>query len=135
MKNGIKTIGMWLIIGVIFIMLLSSIIDNPDSKMEYSDLLSKVQTGEVKSIEIRSNGKEALVELKDTKQPKTVVIPELQTFMTSINDNILSGEITVKETPESFIMAILRVIGRSPFISSSSTGIFVLVYESKPRWK
>ena len=39
MKNGIKTLAMWLIIGVIFIVLLSSIMTNTNTKLKYSDLV------------------------------------------------------------------------------------------------
>ena len=36
MKNGIKTLAMWLIIGIIFIVVLSSIVENSNSKLKYN---------------------------------------------------------------------------------------------------
>ena len=41
MKNSIKTLAMWLIIGIIFIVLLTSILDNSDTKMTYAELINK----------------------------------------------------------------------------------------------
>ncbi len=45
MKNGIKTLAMWLIIGVIFIVVLSSVLENSNSKLKYSDLLANINSG------------------------------------------------------------------------------------------
>ena len=42
MKNGIKTLAMWLIIGVIFIVVLSSILENSNSKLKYSELVAQI---------------------------------------------------------------------------------------------
>ena len=56
MKNGIKTLAMWLIIGVIFLVVLSSIVENNDSKLKYSDLIANINNGKVESIEIDSDG-------------------------------------------------------------------------------
>ena len=52
MKNGIKTLAMWLIIGVIFIVVLSSIVENSDSKLKYSELITNINSGKVETIEI-----------------------------------------------------------------------------------
>lgn len=54
LKNSIKTLAVWLIIGIIFIVLLTSIVGNNDTKLAYSELVAKVEAGEVKEIEIDS---------------------------------------------------------------------------------
>ena len=72
MKNGIKTLAMWLIIGVIFIVLVSAILDNSESKMKYSELISAIESGSVTSIEIESDGSKAFVELKGQTIEKEV---------------------------------------------------------------
>ena len=56
LKNSIKTLAMWLIIGIIFIVLLTSIIENTDTKLAYSELISKIEAGEVEEIVIDSDG-------------------------------------------------------------------------------
>lgn len=55
MKNSIKTLAVWLIIGIIFIVLVSSIVSNNSTKFAYSDLVSKIESGDVKEIEIDSS--------------------------------------------------------------------------------
>ena len=65
MKNSIKTLAMWLIIGIIFIVLLTSIMDNSETKMTYAELINKIETSEVVSIEMAYNGKSANVKLKN----------------------------------------------------------------------
>ena len=42
MKGKLKTLAIWSIIAVIFIVLLTSIVDNSNSKMTYSELLYKM---------------------------------------------------------------------------------------------
>ena len=58
MKNGIKTLAMWLIIGVIFIVVLSSIVENSNSKLKYSELISDINAGKVESIQIEQMEKQ-----------------------------------------------------------------------------
>ena len=67
MKNGIKTLAMWLIIGVIFITILSSILTNSNTKLKYSDLITKINEGKVESIVIDAEGSSATVGLTDEK--------------------------------------------------------------------
>ena len=52
MKNGIKTLAMWLIIGVIFIVVLTSIVENSESKLQYSELITNINEGNVEAIQI-----------------------------------------------------------------------------------
>ena len=59
MKNGIKTLAIWLIIGVIVFVGVSAIYDNADRKLSYSELVSKVDKGEVSVIDIGASGRVA----------------------------------------------------------------------------
>ena len=52
LKSGIKTLAMWLIIIVISVIVISSILDNSSNKLAYSELVSKIEAGEVKEIEL-----------------------------------------------------------------------------------
>ena len=74
MKNGIKTLATWLIIGVIFIVILSSIMTNSNTKLKYSELITKINEGKVDSIVIDADGSSATVELSDDKLKKQVKI-------------------------------------------------------------
>ena len=75
MKNRLKTLAIWLILAIIFIVLLTSVLDNANTKMNYSELITKMETGEVKSIEINANGTKAFVKLEGDNIQKEVNIP------------------------------------------------------------
>ena len=59
MKNGLKTLAMWLIIGIIFIIVVSAIMENSETKMNYSELLVALGNGTVEEVELNSEGSKA----------------------------------------------------------------------------
>ena len=91
MKNGIKTLAMWLIIGVIVIVVLSSILENSNSKLKYSELITNINNGNVETVELESDGTTAMVTLKDDRLKKEVNIPSIDSFMTYSEDFIKDG--------------------------------------------
>ena len=114
MKSGIKTLAMWLIIGIIFIVLLTSILDNSNSKLAYSELIGKIDAGEVSEIEISSDGKKAEVKLKDENFVKQVNIPSIDNLMENLQNSMSAGSIKVTEESESiwiFILSLLTPFG------------------------
>ena len=113
MKSGLKTLGMWLIIGVIFIVLLTTIMDNSNSKMNYSELISKIEAQEVKEIEIASDDTKAYVTLKGENLKKEVNIPSIDSFMDYIQKPLVNGELSLKEQNESIFITILSLL--TPF--------------------
>ena len=113
MKNSLKTLAVWLIIGTIFIVILTSIIDSANNDMTYSELITKIENGEIKEIEIQANGKEAYVTTKATNAEKKVNIPNQESFMDYIQDKLTIGEITLTEKSESIFITILSLL--SPF--------------------
>ena len=113
MKKGTKTLAMWLIIGVIVIVLLSSIMENSSSKMTYSELVTSIANKEVESIEISSSGNSATVKMKNAKAEKEVNIPSLDSFMTYTEEYLKAGDFTLDEAKESIWITILSLI--TPF--------------------
>ena len=113
MKKGIKTLAMWLIIGVIEIVLLSSIMENNNSKMTYSELVTNITNKEVESIKISSTGSTASVKLKNSKSEKEVSIPSLDSFMSYTEEYLKTGDFTLDEEKESVWIVILNLI--TPF--------------------
>ena len=109
MKNGIKTLAMWLIIGVIFIVVLSSIVENSDSKLKYSELIADINSGNVESIQIESNGKTAVVQLKDDKLRKEVNIPDMGSFMNYAEEYLKEGAFTLEEKSQSIFVTVLSL--------------------------
>ena len=113
MKNSIKTLAMWLIIGVIFIVVLSSILENSNSRLKYSELISKINEGKVETVQIQADGKTATVELKDDKIKKEVNIPNMESFMSYTEDFLKDGAFTLEEKSESIFVTIFSLL--SPF--------------------
>ena len=101
MKGKLKTLAIWLIIAVIFIVLLTSVIDNANTKMTYSDLITKMELEEVKEIEINSNRRSAYVKLEGESNTKEVNIPSIESFMNYSNNLIKDGKIVLTEKSES----------------------------------
>ena len=122
MKNGIKTLAVWIIMGIILVGLLNAAFNNSDVKMTYSELIKKISTGEVTEIELSSDEKTAYVTLNSSQnesstkiaEKKEVVIPSMDSFMDQISTNITSGELILEQEEESILMTILSAF--SPFI-------------------
>ena len=119
MKNGIKSLAVWLIIFIIFIVLLTSVMDNSNNKLAYSELLTNMENGSVTAIEIQDGGEKALVELKGDNIPKEVNIPDITSFMTYAQELLKGNNFTLTERPESIFLKGLYLI--IPF------GIIVIV--------
>ena len=114
MKRGLKSLAVWLILGIIFIVLISSILENSNNKMTYSELISSIENGEVKNIKISSSGEKAKVTLKtDLKSEKEVNIPSIDSFMDKANNYIAQGTFTLESESASALLTFLSLI--SPF--------------------
>ena len=113
MKNGIKTLAMWLIIGVIFIVVLSSIVENSDAKLKYSELITNINNGNVEEIEIEANGTAATVTLKDDRTKKEVNIPNMENFMNYTEEYLKEGAFSLEEKSQSIFITVLSLL--TPF--------------------
>ena len=113
MKNGIKRFAGFIILGIILVVLVSSIIDNEDKKLAYSDLIKKIESSEVTEIGIEANEKTAYVTLKGENVKREVNIPNMESFMSYINEYLKAGTITLDQKSESVFITILSLL--SPF--------------------
>ena len=114
MKSGIKTLAMWLIIGIIFLVLLTSILDSDNNKLAYSELVEKIEAGEVLEIELASDGTTAEVKLKNENFVKQVNIPSIDNLMNNLQESMSAGNVKVTEKSESiwvFILSLLTPFG------------------------
>ena len=119
MKNGIKTLAIWMIIIVASVGILSGLLNDSDRKMNYSELIQAINQGEVSEIEIASNKETVYVtesgsDTTSINRVKEVTIPSLDTFMNEISESIAAGQIIVTQDEESAFIAILSLF--SPFI-------------------
>ena len=113
MKKGIKSLAMWLIIGIIFVVLISTILENSNLKMTYSELLIAIDSGEVEKVTISSDETTATVKLKDEKIEKSVNIPSLDSFIDYTEEYIKTEAIDLEEESESIWLTLISLI--TPF--------------------
>ena len=104
---------MWLIIGIIFVVLISTILENGNLKMTYSELLTAIDSGEVEKVTISSDKTSASVKLKDEKIEKNVNIPSIESFVNYTEEYIKTGVIALDEESESIWITLLSLI--TPF--------------------
>ncbi len=131
MKSSLKTLAMWLIIGVIFVVLVTSILDNSDNKMTYSDLITRIENGEVEKIEIEANGKEAYVTTKNSSSQKKVNIPSKDSFMEYVQDRLSNSEIALNEKSESIFITILSLLSPFGFVIIMLVFFFLLMNQGQ----
>ena len=118
-KNGIKSLAAWLIIGIIVIVVVTSLIENDNSKMKYSELIANIEAGKVESVKISSDGSTASITLKNEKNEKAdrnekeVNIPSIDSFMDFCEEYIKTGNLQLEETTQSIWITILSLI--TPF--------------------
>ena len=113
MKNSIKTLAIWGLIGLVFVILITSILENTDRKLSYSDLVAKIEKNEVENVEINAAGTSAVVKLKNEDNSKEVNIPNMESFMNTLNEPMKNGQVNVKEKSESWFMVLLGLL--TPF--------------------
>ena len=114
MKNSLKTLAVWLIIGVILVVAISTILENSNTKLSYTDLIAKIDAGQVEKIELDAGGASATVKLKNDNIEKKVNVPSVDNLMENLQDNMKSASITVTEKSESawgIFLAYLTPIG------------------------
>jgi len=113
LKKSIKTLAIWGIIGIIFIVLISSILENSDRKLLYSELITKIESNSVDSIEISASGESAVVKMKDEDIKKEVNIPNLESLMKTLEEPMKNESVKVTRKSESLFMIILGLL--TPF--------------------
>ena len=123
-NNGLKSLTFWLIVFIICTFLLQAALNSTESKLKYSELMSKIENGEVSSIEISADQTVAYVTLKAdadvsaegvaVKASKEVAIPSIDAFIEEINENMQAGELEVTQEEESAFAAVMSMF--SPFM-------------------
>ena len=131
MKNGLKTLAMWLIIGIIFIVVVSAVMENSETKMDYSELLVAMGNGSVEEIELNAEGSKAYVTLKNSNLEKEVNIPSLDSFMNEVNEYLVAGNISLKQASESILITILGLL--SPFAIAIVFLLFWALFMNNPQ--
>ncbi len=106
MKNSIKTLAVWLIIGIILLFVIPAILNGSNTELTYSELLTKIEAGEVTDIEIEYGGESARVKLKNDSNIKNVNIPSVDNLMENLNASMQNNSINVVEADKSFLLIV-----------------------------
>ena len=101
MIKKLKTLIIWAVIIIFSIVFVSTIIQNSILKISYSELLEKIANNEVKSVSLSPDGKKASVVLNEDETTKIANIPNVQSFMTSIDEQMKAGTVEIIEETES----------------------------------
>ena len=128
MKSNLKTIGMWLIIGIICIILISAIMERAETKMSYDELVVAINNEKVESIKLEADGNKAYVMLKNNNIEKEVNIPSIDVFMAEISDDLANQSFTFEEKSQSAWVTILGLL--SPFAIIIAFFVFWLLLSS-----
>ena len=102
MKNSIKTLAAWLVIGIILLFIIPAILNGTNNELTYSELLAKIEAGDVTDIEIAYGGESARVKLKNDSNIKNVNIPSVDNLMENLNSSMTENTINVTEADKSF---------------------------------
>ncbi len=124
MKKGISRLTLWSVVGIIFIFLLVSAMNESDTSMSYSDLITNIKAGKV-SIEISADKASATVVLGDMEiesdakvknkaNTKEVSIPSIENLMDELTKEERVGQIEIIQEEESILIAVLSLF--SPFV-------------------
>ncbi len=128
MKSNLKTIGMWLIIGIICIILISAIMERAETKISYDELVVAINNEKVESIKLEADGNKAYVMLKNNNIEKEVNIPSIDAFMAEISDDLANQSFTFEEKSQSVWVTILGLL--SPFAIIIAFFVFWLLLSS-----
>jgi cell division protease FtsH len=125
LKKGISRLTLWSVVGIIFIFLLVSAMNESDTSMSYSDLITNIKAGKVISIEISADKASATVVLGDIEiesdakvknkaNTKEVSIPSIENLMDELTKEERVGQIEIIQEEESILIAVLSLF--SPFV-------------------
>ena len=92
MKKSFRGLAPLIITMIIIFFTISLVLDSgEDTELTYNELLSKIETEEVASIEMASDGSYAIVKLNGDKVEKTVNIPDRGAFIEYAQDKVVNG--------------------------------------------
>ena len=118
-KNAIRTLITYIALIALAIWAITALDSNTTKEMSYTELMQKIETEDVKSIELGTTRLNAKVILKDEENITRIVdIPSSSTFIESVQDRVTSGQFeltvaqeTMLETLAPYIPNVLLLLG------------------------
>ena len=118
-KNAIRTLITYIALIALAIWAITALDSTTTKEMSYTELMQKIETEDVKSIELGTTRLNAKVVLKDEENITRIVdIPSSSTFIESVQDRVTSGQFeltvaqeTMLETLAPYIPNVLLLLG------------------------
>ncbi len=118
-RNAIRTLLTYIALIALAIWAITALDSTTTKEMSYTELMQKIETEDVKSIELGTTRLNAKVILKDEENITRIVdIPSSSTFIESVQDRVASGQFeltvaqeTVFETLAPYIPNVLLLLG------------------------
>ena len=118
-RNAIRTLLTYIVLIALAIWAITALDSTTTKEMSYTELMQKIETEDVKSIELGTTRLNAKVILKDEENITRIVdIPSSSTFIESVQDRVASGQFeltvaqeTVLETLAPYIPNVLLLLG------------------------
>ena len=118
-RNAIRTLLTYIALIALAIWAITALDSTTTKEMSYTELMQKIETEDVKSIELGTTRLNAKVILKDEENITRIVdIPSSSTFIESVQDRVASGQFeltvaqeTVLETLAPYIPNVLLLLG------------------------
>ncbi len=125
-KSAIRTLVIYIVLIGLAIYAITSLDSNQIKEMSYTELIQKIEAGDVKSIELGIDRLTANVLLKDEENITRVVdIPNTTSFLESVQDRITNQEFELSVAQEGIMDALAPYI---PNILLLIGTLFILMY-------
>ena len=110
-KNAIRTLITYIALIALAIWAITALDSNTTKEMSYTELMQKIETEDVKSIELGTTRLNAKVILKDEENITRIVdIPSSSTFIESVQDRVASGQFELTVAQETVLEALAPYI-------------------------
>ena len=124
MKKSFRGIAPLIIAMVLLVFVAVMFVEKGNTgELRFDELVQKIESNEVESIELSSEDRTAVVKLKEQSGEKKVNIPDRNAFMLSIEENIKNGDFKFEE--ESPLKALQILENMSPLVMLI---IFIVVW-------
>jgi cell division protease FtsH len=109
-KNGMGLGKLFLFVLIAACVAIVVVETNQISEISYSTLMTEIANGNVSEVTLSSDGSSATVKLVNQKGDRLVNIPSLTAFMNSVEDEVKTGKLNVKEKSITKVESILSYV-------------------------
>ena len=136
-KKEKKNIGYILLISVLVvaIVVLAAVViiknkqDEEENTLAYTELIKELSYGNIEKIEMKTGSTTVKVKVKNVEEEKTVIVPELESFMELVQSKVAEGnEIELIQKPKEILAQIPGMIV-SFLPTAIMLALFIMIYK------